>query len=1151
MKQPTLHSLKHLSLLMLGVCLIGWPSSTMGQLQIAEFQSENLNTLDDEQFNSEDWVEIRNMGDAKVNLEGWFLTDDPNNLGKWEFPSLEVNADDEIVIFASEKNRHTRLTIFQRSNPIKPTHTNFKLDNDGEYLALVRPDEVTIEHVYDVAPVQIGDRSYGVGSDGEIGYFSEPTPGIPNGVAGVIGPHIVDVTNVTGRPNLDEDSEMVITATVNETAHPIAKVTLFHRFDFRSESSTTMQDDGQAPDKEAGDGIYTATFGFASIFGSQVDKGGMIRWRVESEDDQGNTLRLPLFHDEDDADEYFGTVAQDPSTADSKLQIVHWFVENPNGADTRNGARGSVMFNDEFYDNILVDLHGQSTSNRGNFPQGSWDFDFNSGNRFLWKEGERRVKDVNILTNWADKSKVRNTIAYELYNLCDVQGHFAFPVRIQKNGEFEGTWDMVEDGDDIYLDRVGLSEFGALYKMYNRLDAVGNSNPFSENGGEKKTRRYEDKDDLQDLIDGIKDGSTADKITYLYDHVDLPRTINFLAGNVIINNTDYGHKNYYVARDTEGTGEWMQLPWDADLSLGRLWTGSHTYFYDPIVTGLSNTPRSPEQVSGNLMSTLIVNNSTFSDMYYRRIRTLYDEFYGPPGGQPKSDYLLRRLSELEELFDPEGVVSDADLEYEKYLPLMEARENVSNGWDNLDTMREAVDRIRNEYIPGRIDYIYGLRNLPDAQKPSSALKLAFKDIVFRPESGNPLEEYLTVQNTSGELVDLSGWKIAGAIDYTFRPGTVLLSGGVFAPDAGKVYVARDLVAFRAKKTSPKAGENLYAQGDYDGQLSGRGETLQLIDRDGVVVTEFTYEGEPSEPQLALRITEVLYNPNPPAEGSPYTGKDLEFIELQNTSSAPLDLTGVVFNDGISFAFEDGATLASGAYGVVVSNRAAFTSKFGQAPLVLGEYAGNLNNGGERIALQDAFNENILAFSYDQEWSTEADTQGHSLVVADAAANAGSWDLAEQWLTSQAADGTPGAASSGGPSQPAGVTYASWRTTVFSAAEHADDAVSGPWASLNTLGLQNLVAYGFNLDPKGDLATGLPTAEINDGYLTVTYRRHKKATDIDFEAQVSTDLSAWTVVATEVGDRVEIDESTEWVTVRSDQKLNQSATAYMRVAVKTK
>ena len=1116
----------------------------MGQLQIAEFQPENLSTLDDEQFNSEDWVEIRNTGDAKVNLEGWFLTDDPDNLGKWEFPSLEVNANDEIVIFASEKNRHTQLIIFHRSNPIKPTHTNFKLDNDGEYLALVRPDEATIEHVYDPYPVQVGDRSYGVGSDGEIGYFDEPTPGMPNGTAGVIGPHIVDVTNVTGRPNLDEDEEMVITATVNETAHPIANVTLFHRFDFRSESETTMLDDGQAPDEQAGDGIYTAAFGFASIFGSQVEKGGMIRWRVESEDDQGNTLRLPLFHDEDDADEYFGTVAQDPSTGDSKLPILHWFVENPNGADTRNGASGSVMFRGEFYDNILVDLHGQSTSNRGNFPQGSWDFDFNSGHRFLWKEGERRVKDVNILTNWADKSKVRNTIAYELYELCDVQGHFAFPVRIQKNGEFEGTWDMVEDGDDIYLDRVGLSEFGALYKMYNRLDGVGNADPFSENGGEKKTRRYEDKDDLQDLIDGIS-GPIADKITYLYDHVDLPRTINFLAGNVIINNTDFGHKNYYVARDTEGTGEWVQLPWDVDLSLGRLWTSTHTYFYDPIVTGLADTPRSPEQVSGNRLAALIVGNSTFSDMYYRRIRTLYDEFYGPPGGQPKSDYLLRRLSELEELIDPEGVVSDADLEYEKYLPLMEARDNVNNGWDNVDTMREGVDRIRNEYIPGRIDYIYGLGDLPDAQKPSSELRLEFKDIVFRPESGNPLEEYLTVQNMSGELVDLSGWKIAGAIDYTFRPGTVLRTGSDFAPNQGKVYVARDLVAFRDREASPKAGENLYAQGNYDGQLSGRGETLQLIDRDGVVITEFTYEGEPSEPQLALRITEILYNPNPPAEGSPYAGKDLEFIELHNTGSEALDLTGVAFTGGVSFAFEDGATLAAGSYGVVVSNREAFVSKFGDGPLVLGEYAGNLNNGGERIALQDAFNENILAFSYDQEWSPEADTQGHSLVVADTNAEVAKWDLAEQWQASPAADGTPGAASGDGPNEPVGITYASWKATVFSASEQADDAVSGPAVS------SNLLAYGFNLDPKGDLSPGLPTAEINDGHLTITYRQHKKAADIDFESQVSSDLEAWTVVATEVGNRVAIDDSTEWVTVRSEQPLDQSAASYMRVAVKMK
>ena len=213
--------------------------------------------------------------------------------------------------------------------------------------------------------------------------------------------------------------------------------------------------------------------------------------------------------------------------------------------------------------------------------------------------------------------------------------------------------------------------------------------------------------------------------------------------------------------------------------------------------------------------------------------------------------------------------------------------------------------------------------------------------------------------------------------------------------------------------------------------------------------------------------------------------------------------------------------------------------------MLGEYSGNLNNGGERIALQDAFNENILAFSYDQEWSTEADMDGYSLGVVDPRAEVESWDLAEHWQASQTADGAPGSANGDGPIEPVGVTYDAWRATVFSASEQADDAVSGPNVT------SNLLAYGFNLDPKGDLAPGLPTAELNDGYLTITYRQHTKATDVSYEVQVSPDLSEWIVVSTEVGDRVTIDDSTEWVTVRSERRVDQDSTAYMRVAVKMK
>ena len=38
----------------------------------------------------------------------------------------------------------------------------------------------------------------------------------------------------------------------------------------------------------------------------------------------------------------------------------------------------------------------------------------------------------------------------------------------------------MEDGDELFLDRKGLSKDGALYKMYNRLDSIGSSDPFSQ-----------------------------------------------------------------------------------------------------------------------------------------------------------------------------------------------------------------------------------------------------------------------------------------------------------------------------------------------------------------------------------------------------------------------------------------------------------------------------------------------------------------------------------------------------------------------------------------------------------------------------------------------------------------------------------------------
>jgi hypothetical protein len=145
---------------------------------ISEFVATNTNGLKDEDGDREDWVEIHNPTSASVNLTGYSLTDDPAVKTKWKLPAVTLAAKGYLVVFASGKNRAVAG---------KPLHTNFQLDGDGEYLALVKPDGATVVSQFSPGfPRQTADVSYGLPLGGTntvgTGYRSlkTPTPGAPN-----------------------------------------------------------------------------------------------------------------------------------------------------------------------------------------------------------------------------------------------------------------------------------------------------------------------------------------------------------------------------------------------------------------------------------------------------------------------------------------------------------------------------------------------------------------------------------------------------------------------------------------------------------------------------------------------------------------------------------------------------------------------------------------------------------------------------------------------------------------------------------------------------------------------------------------------------------------------------------------------------------
>ncbi len=938
----------------------------------------------------------------------------------------------------------------------------------------------------------------------EATYFTTPTPGAPNGSGGPIGPRITDAVASIPRPLGNAASPpAVVTAAVARTVFDIAPATvkMFHRTMFGPETGVILADDGVPPDAAAGDGIYTGLLPTAS-----PAPGQMLRWRFEATDVNGNIGRLPAYLDPEDYDQYFGTVAENPAEAASELQVIHQFVANETAAGTRAGTRCSLFFLGRFYDNIHVNLHGQSTAS---FAKKSQNLDFNTDNRFTWNEtAERKVKDVDLLSNHADKTRTRNAIAHETARLAGAVHHFAFPVRVQRNGSFHGVMDMVEDGDDRMLERNGLDPDGALYKMYDALA--------STSGGEKKTRKDEDKSDLQELITALDPSvPLGTRRRFAYDRVDLPATVNYLSTRVINNDRDHGHKNYYLYRDTNGSREWLPVMWDADLSWGRNYSASADYFDDTLYSNPITV-----QTPNNRLYRIVWESPELRAMYLRRLRTLMDEILGQPGtvdGWPETF-----MRDLAASIDPDPANpspwTDGDLDFVKW-----------GTWGRGLRPREEVEYVIANYIGQHRTWLYnqgaGRQRygpsaediIPDHGQTETPGMIVFDSLDFHPASGSQAEEYLILRNTTVDAVDLSGWTLSGAIEHVFPGGTVIPPGDgspVFG-FRGLLHVAKDALAFRNRPAGPTGGEFRLVQGGYSGQLPARGGSVVLRARDGQIIAVLDYLGEPTAHQAALRITEIQYHPAPlsATEQAAFPGlskEEFEFLELTNFGDTPLDLGGTTFTDGIVFTFPP-VSLSPGSRLLLAKNPAAFALRYPHITTpVLGPYEGQLDNAGERLELADPTGEIILAFEYRDGWYPATDGSGRSLVLRDEGTPGDAFDSPLAWAISAEPLGTPGDGDTAFAQ-----TYFGWDHFHFTPAERDDPSVSAMHADADGDGRTNWEEYALGTDPR------LPDQPLisfawADGRPALRFRRPANALDVSYELLAADTLAdTWPVTETEM------------------------------------
>ncbi len=140
-------------------------------LYLNELLAINQNTLDDEAGESDDWLEIYNAGTITMDLGGMYLTDALENSTKWQIPpGVTVPPGGHVLFWADEQPEQG------------PAHANFKLNGDGERLALYAgPDNYNglIDEIY-YGP-QAVDQPWGRYPDGGSTWRTlTPTPGGTN-----------------------------------------------------------------------------------------------------------------------------------------------------------------------------------------------------------------------------------------------------------------------------------------------------------------------------------------------------------------------------------------------------------------------------------------------------------------------------------------------------------------------------------------------------------------------------------------------------------------------------------------------------------------------------------------------------------------------------------------------------------------------------------------------------------------------------------------------------------------------------------------------------------------------------------------------------------------------------------------------------------
>ena len=209
---------------------------------------------------------------------------------------------------------------------------------------------------------------------------------------------------------------------------------------------------------------------------------------------------------------------------------------------------------------------------------------------------------VNLNSAYYDPFLQKERSAFALWTGMDAPAPDVRPVNLLLNGAHQGVHQRVEQVDEFWLDRMGLSPEGNLYKCKGNLSVLGNPDLYLI-AYEHKWGPAVGNADIISFIENLNGLPDSELIPYLVENLDLGSFATWYAMNILISNWDFTTHNYYMYHHPASDGgRWILIPWDMDLAWGFGGSLTEPWVEMSLTYGMEGDPETPPNLDNRLIS---------------------------------------------------------------------------------------------------------------------------------------------------------------------------------------------------------------------------------------------------------------------------------------------------------------------------------------------------------------------------------------------------------------------------------------------------------------------------------------------------------------------------------------------------------------------